>query len=116
MAFPVVHNFNYYKGDTHQFLVDVKKQDNTNFRTSSMTYLFTIADKRGSSGIKVSGVVAPAAAPYTGLLMCSIIPSTGLSAGEYVYDVQITEPTTNPVQIYTVVTGTITVQEQVSGS
>ena len=270
MAFPAIHNFNYYKGDTHQFKIDVNKPDSTNFLTSSMTYLYTIADKRGASGVKLSGVVAsdslssklvnkvltdnvatlttssahsfligdsiavtnvdaifngtytitsiPTATTFTyaktatnvasarigdktfsinnkalvsevatltttathtylvgetvvvtgvdstfngtntitavtsntfsyakpgasnvtsaavsptgtsvvnqsistaqalGLLICRINPSTGLSVGEYVYDVQITDPTKNPVEIYTVVTGTITVQEQVSGS
>jgi hypothetical protein len=270
MVFPVVHNFNYYKGDTHQFKIDVDKLDNTNFLTASMTYLYTIADKRGASGSKLSGVVASdslssklvnkvltdnvatlttssahsfligdsvvvanvdtilngtytitsiptpttftyaktasnipstrigdktfsinnkaivsevatltttATHPYlvgetvvvtgvdstfngthtitavtsntfsyakpvavnvtsiavspagtsvvnqsastavaTGLLICKINPTTGLSVGQYVYDVQITDPTKSPVEIYTVVTGTITVEEQVSGS
>ena len=46
---------------------------------------------------------------------CTILPGVGgtLSAGTFVYDVQITK---DPSLVFTLLTGTITVTEQVTGA
>jgi hypothetical protein len=50
----------------------------------------------------------------TDIVTCTILPASGrdLAAGSFVYDVQIT----NGVQIYTLLTGTISVTDDITGS
>jgi hypothetical protein len=50
----------------------------------------------------------------TDIITCTIPPATGrnLQPGSFVYDVQIT----NGVQIYTLVTGTISVTDDITGA
>jgi hypothetical protein len=60
MAFPGTYNFNYYRGDTHQFVLSPKNSDGTVFQLDSYapggvnSAIYTIATARGSVGIKTS--------------------------------------------------------------
>jgi len=123
MAFPGTYNFNYYKGDTFEFNIFPKISSGAYFDlTDYGSAAFTIAPSRGSSGvsgqiealaeIKQDGVDGPF------YITCTIIPGTGRNLSSsltYVYDVQVTKPGTTPV-IHTLLTGTISVTEDVTGA
>lgn len=116
MAFPKTHNFDYYRGDTFEFNIDLKNQDATDFDLAAFdTFSFKLANQRGSGGTQVTAA-AVKVDPAT--VKCTILPSVGrtLAAGDYVYDVQITDTTPDPDIIYTVLTGIITVTDDVSGA
>ena len=127
MAFPGTLNFNYYRGDTYEFNIYPKISSGAYFDLSDYdSSAFTIATTRGSAGvsgqiealaeIKQDGVDGPF------YITCTIIPGTGRlleSSSTYVYDVQVSKPGTlpaNPPVIHTLITGTITVTEDVTGA
>lgn len=116
MAFPKTHNFNYYRGDTFEFIIDLKTQTGDEFDMSPFdNYVFKIATKRGSTGTQTSAAVVkvdPAS------LKCTITATVGrtLAAGDYFYDVQMTDTTPDPDTIFTVLTGIITVIDDISGA
>jgi hypothetical protein len=114
MAFPGTYNFSYYKGDTSQFVIRPKNSDGSSFDLTGYTADFFIASARGdnpSFSVEAQAVVSAVNDTVT----CTILPGVGgtLDAGSYVYDVQITS---GPSTIYTIVTGTISVTEQVTGA
>lgn len=116
MAFPKTQALNYYRGDTFEFKVELYNQDGTEFELTHYEGLtFKIANIRGSGATQYVGV---AAKEDPNIVKCTILPSVGrgLSAGDYVYDVQITDTTPDPDIIYTVLTGTLTVTDDVSGA
>ena len=116
MAFPGNHDFSYYRGDTYEFDVVLKNQDGTNFDvTLYETVAFTIGTQRGSSGTKTTAL-ASKIEPST--VRCTITSTAGrgLAAGTYFYDVQITDTTPDPDVIYTVLTGIITVVDDITGA
>jgi hypothetical protein len=116
MAFPGTYNFNYYRGDTAEFVVRPKTSNGGAFDLTNYTASFTIANRRGSSG---SQTVATATVnSTTDIITCTITPSVGrtLAAGTYVYDVQITNTVPNPDVILTVLTGSITVTDDITGA
>lgn len=116
MAFPKTHNIEYYRGDTFEFSVELKNQDGTEFDLSSFeTYTFKIANQRGAGATQYTGTavkIDPAS------VKCTITPTVGrsLAAGQYFYDVQITDATPDPDVIYTVLTGILNVTDDVSGA
>ena len=116
MAFPKTHNFNYYRGDTFEFIVELKTQGGDDFDISPFdNYVFKIANKRGSGATQYTAAavkVDPAS------VKCTITATVGrsLAAGDYFYDVQITDTTTDPDVIHTVLTGVMTVIDDVSGA
>lgn len=116
MPFPANYDFNYYRGDTYEFDAVLKNQDGTDFDLSLFeTVAFSVATARGSSGTKTAGL-ATKVLPST--VRCTITSTVGrgLAAGQYYYDVQITDTTPDPDTIYTVLTGTITVIDDIIGS
>lgn len=91
MPFPATHNFTYYRGDTYEFDVVLKNQDGTDFNLALYeNVVFKIANKRGSTGTQIT---ATGSAILPSTVRCKITPSVGrtLSAGDYVFDVQITD-------------------------
>jgi hypothetical protein len=117
MAFPSTYDFNYYRGDTAQFVVRPKNaNDGSSFDLANYSAIFTIANQRGSAGTQyaASAVVNTS----TDIVTCTITPIVGrtLAAGTYVYDVQITDVSPNPDVIYTILTGTITVTDDITGA
>lgn len=117
MAFPSTYDFNYYRGDTAQFVARPKNaNDGSSFDLANYSAIFTIANQRGSAGTQytASAVVNTT----TDIITCTITPTVGrtLAAGTYVYDVQITDATPTPDVIYTILTGTITVTDDITGA
>jgi hypothetical protein len=118
MAFPGTYNFSYYRGDTFEFVISPKSANGTTFPLADYTgegsaANFKIANVRGSAGVQTtaSAVVDDVLNTVT----CTISPSVGreLTAGSYVYDVEIISTTGI---IHTLVTGTITVTDDISGA
>jgi hypothetical protein len=144
MAFPATYDFNYYKGDTFEFRIYPKKNDGTVFDLSqyyvptnfantpdyfvdnSTPYdsaQFTISTVRGSDGEPVK-CFARVSDDGT-FVQCAIRPldSQYLVAGtEYVYDVEVRKPAGSPGGVsnyeivHTLLTGTITITDQVTGA
>jgi hypothetical protein len=114
MAFPGTYNFNYYKGDTYQFVIRPKNSDGSQFDLTGFTAIFTIATARGSAGTKY--VAAASIDTVNDLVTCTITNTVGTSipAGTtYVYDVQISNASSI---VHTLLTGTVSITEQVTGS
>ena len=116
MAFPGSYNFSYYRGDTSQFVIRPKTANSSAFDLTGYTAIFTIANIRGAGATQYSnaqGITAVVNAT-TDIVTCTITPAGGslLSAGTYVYDVQIT----NAIQVYTLLTGSITVTSDITGA
>jgi hypothetical protein len=117
MAFPGTYNFNYYRGDTAEFVIQPKNSNGEAFDLTGYSASFTIATSRGpnpDNDYTADAVVND----VTNIITCTIVPSTGrsLEAGTYVYDVQITNETPNPDVIFTLLTGTITVTNDITGA
>lgn len=127
MAFPATYNFRYYRGDTLQFIIRPKNADGTAFDLTPFMYnvttnpnnvKFVIASSRGTSptySYNGSGLVDDTAGADT--VTCTIAPTVGddlTSNITWVYDVQIADAVNNVV--YTLLTGTITVTEDISGA
>lgn len=113
MAFPGTYNFNYYRGDTAEFVVRPKSSNGTAFDLTGYTALFTIANRRGSTGSQTSAQAV--VDTVNDIITCTILPATGrnLTPGSYVYDVQIKNGT---ALIFTLLTGTITVTDDITGA
>jgi hypothetical protein len=111
MAFPGTYNFNYYRGDTFSVIVRPKDAVGDQFDLTGYTATFTIASGRGAtpssyySGTAVINTVDD-------IVTATISSSTGNSLTSnitWVYDIQITDGTT----VYTLLTGNITVTDDV---
>ena len=114
MAFPATYNFSYYKGDTNEFVIRPKNSDGSSFDLAGYTADFFIATSRGDN--PTYSVEAQAVVDSTNdIVTCTILPGVGgtLDAGTYVYDVQIENGAS---LVFTLLTGTITVTEQVTGA
>jgi hypothetical protein len=116
MAFPGTYNFNYYRGDTYQFVIRPKNANGTSMSLDSYdgNAVFTIANRRGSAGTQVDATATIDTA--SDIVTCTIEPEQGrlLSAGTtYVYDVQIDN---GAGVVYTLLTGSITVTDDISGA
>jgi hypothetical protein len=113
MAFPGSYNFNYYRGDTAEFVIRPKTANGSAFDLTGYTAEFFIANRRGSTGTQyeAQAVVSGVADTVT----CTILPGVGrdLAPGTYVYDVQIT---TGASTIFTILTGSITVTDDITGA
>lgn len=112
MAFPGTYNFNYYRGDTNQFIIRPKNANGESFNLTDYDAAYFIANRRGSTGTQyeANSIVDE----VNNIVTCTISPSVGrsIAAGTYVYDVQID----NGTQIYTLLTGTITITDDITGA
>jgi hypothetical protein len=118
MAFPGTYNFSYYRGDTFEFVISPKSANGTTFSLDSFTGSgaeanFVISDVRGSAGDQT--IAQAVVDDVLDTVTCTITPTVGrsLTAGSYVYDVEIVSTTGI---IHTLVTGTITVTDDISGA
>lgn len=115
MAFPNELNLNYYKGDTQEFAIYPKKTDGSAFDMVNWNVKFTVASERGSSSVIQCYAVIDSL--NTSKINCAITPANGaqLTPGTtYYYDVEISKTATPYNLVHTVLTGTISVTEQVS--
>jgi hypothetical protein len=114
MAFPGTFNFSYYKGDTNEFVIRPKTSNGGAFDLTGYDAGFVIASSRGDN--PTFSVAADAVInTVNNTVTCTISPNVGgtLDAGTYVYDVEIEDA---PSLVFTLITGTITVTEQVTGA
>ena len=114
MAFPGTFNFSYYKGDTNQFVIRPKTSNGGAFDLTGYSADFFIASSRGNNpSFRVEAQAVVSAVNDT--VTCTILPGIGgtLSAGTFVYDVEISNGAS---LVFTLLTGTITVTEQVTGA
>jgi hypothetical protein len=116
MAFPGTYNFSYYRGDTYQFVIRPKNANGTTMNLDDYegNSVFTIANRRGSAGTQIEGTAT--IDTTADIVTCTIEPDQGrlLVAGTtYVYDVQIDN---GAGVVYTLLTGSITVTDDVSGA
>jgi hypothetical protein len=113
MAFPGSYNFNLYRGDTSEFVIRPKNSNGSAFDLTGYTAEFFIANQRGSAATQYEAQAVVNAT--TDIVTCTILPGVGrqLNPGTYVYDVQITS---GAAVIYTLLTGTITVTDDITGA
>lgn len=118
MAFPGTYDINYYKGDTFEFQVYPKDSNGNQFDLTDFDdAYFTIASTRGAATGRLTGLAQKRSGAY---ILCVITPTIGnqLVAGtKYYYDVEIKAPTNEDYsypRVYTILTGSITVSEQVT--
>lgn len=115
MAFPATYNISLYSGDTYEFVVVPKNSDGSGFSLTGYTAAARIASSRGTSPA-YSVAVQTTVNTSLNTVTCTILPgvSSALAAGTtYVYDVEITNGST---RVYTLLTGNITVTEDVTNA
>jgi len=112
ISFPGTYNFAYYEGDTLEFVIRPKTSGGASFDLTGYTAIFKIANVRGSAGTQYTAQAV--ATDVSDIVTCTILPAVGrnLAAGTFVYDVQIA----NSSQIYTLLTGSITVTDDITGA
>ena len=118
MAFPGTYNFNYYRGDTFEFTVYPKNSDGSAFDLTGFDANFTISTARGTAG-ELNATSSRAVISGNSIL-CVILPDDSdlwTDATSYVYDVEVSrfdqETDEYPI-VYTILTGSISVTEQVT--
>lgn len=119
MAFPGTYNINYYKGDTYEFVIYPKDTAGNAINLADYDVSFVIASSRGSSGVPTQKECYVAKDVQNSSILCVIRPadSVDLTAGvSYVYDVQIDKIGASYPIVYTLLTGNISVTDQVSGA
>jgi hypothetical protein len=119
MAFPGTYNFNYYRGDSLQFVVRPKTSSGAAFDLTDFIGggSFVIANRRGSLGVQTEATAT--IDDTTNIVTCTITPTVGrtLTSGTYVYDVEISnDEEYGNALIYTLLTGTITVTDDITGA
>lgn len=114
MASPANYDIRYYQGDSYPFLIRPKSNSGVPYDLTGYTATFDIANKRGS-GPTFQVRLVPEIDTIENSILCTIPPATGATLSNdvtYVYDVTITSGT----QVYTLLTGTITVTDSVQGA
>lgn len=119
MAFPSTYNISYYKGDTLEFKIYPKDASGDIYDLEGFegTEKFTIAPVRGNP-TNEQLAFAEISTDKTHIL-CAITPSVGLqlTAGTtYYYDIQIDKSGDDYPLVHTLLTGTITVTEHITGA
>jgi hypothetical protein len=123
MAFPGTFNINYYRGDTYEFKIYPKDASGAAFPLTGYDLAegakFTISTQRGADGLEDQIEAYAAIASDLTHISCAILPENGtaMTAGlNYVYDVEISKAGTPYDLVTTLLTGTITVTNQVTGA
>ncbi len=122
MAFPGELNINYYRGDTYEFNIYPKLAGGSAMDLTDYTVMFRISETRGATPV---GPINPHAeipsltgtADFPNYIKCAITPAAGeqLDATKtYFYDVEIRKAGVLYPYVYTVLTGTISITEQVT--
>ena len=120
MSFPATYNINYYMGDTFEFRIFPKDASGAPFPLAQYPNVrFTIAEKRGT----LLSTDAPSVSGFAEIsldrtnILCSITPTTASfldPTKRYVYDVEIARTSSPYDQVYTLLTGDITITNQVT--
>lgn len=114
MAFPGTYNISYYRGDTLEFRVYPKNSSGGVFSLDGYSVVFNIAGSRGAtSTIECFAQISD----DNDYVLAAIRQADGsqLEAGTtYVYDIEIRKPGVPYASVHTLLTGSISVTEQVS--
>ena len=114
MSFPGTYSFSYYRGDSYGFIVRPKDSAGNAFDLVGYSAIMTIADTRGPSyGVQYTATAV--VNEVDDIVTCTITPTIGRHldpATSWVYDLQIT----NGAEIYTILTGTISTTDDVTGA
>jgi hypothetical protein len=124
MAFPGTYNISYYKGDTLEFRIYPKNSSGAVFPLDGYDLVngvkFTIAPTRGSSGVADQVEAFAEISIDRTYISCAILPSSGNllnASSQYVYDIEISKVGQSGYDYtYTLLTGTISVTDQVTGA
>lgn len=117
MAFPATYNINYFSGDLFQIGIIPKTAAGDLYGITSGTYdgFFRISTVRnGAASATVNGIIEIG----TNLVTCSITPavSANLIPGTtYYYDVTV-QNKTNSSQVFTLLTGSISISARITPS
>lgn len=127
MAFPGIYNISYYKGDTLEFKIYPKDTSGAAFNLSQYTVpvsettdlgYFTISNYAGPAQAGRDKVIIEGYASIEGdYVLCAITPDAAAemtSGTTYVYDVQIKKQAQPYNLVYTLLSGSISVTEQVT--
>lgn len=120
MAFPGEVNIDYYKGDTYEFNIYPKLSNGSAMDLTGYSVKFNVGETRGSS-INLQECYASipqvSGQDYPNYVTCAIRPDDLLSFDPqktYYYDVEITKTSVPYDYVYTLVTGTVSITEQVT--
>lgn len=120
MAFPATYNISYYMGDTHEFRIYPKDASGAAFPLSQYpTVKFTIAERRGTplpDDMTPIEAYAEFSTDRTNIL-CAIDNTHAANLDitkQYVYDVQISKTGTPYDSVLTLLTGNISLTDQVT--
>jgi hypothetical protein len=129
MAFPGTYNIAYYKSDTLEFKIYPKDSSGATFSLASYTVptgeddvgYFTISNYAGPAqeGKPKTTIYGYSTIVNNEYVLCAITPTAGneMSAGTtYVYDVQISKADSPYNKVYTLLSGSISVTEEVTGA
>lgn len=128
MPFPGTYNFSYYKGDTYEFKIYPKNSDSTVFNLAPYADTetednarFFVSTERGLAGVENQIECSAQIVSELGesFILCTITPGQGssMNAGTaYVYDVEIRKMLESTPYVLTLVTGNISVTDQVTGA
>lgn len=117
MAFPGTYNISYYKGDTYEFKIYPKTNSGAVFDLTGYSVKFMFSTTRGADGISSRLTGYASISSDKTHISCAILPGNGdeMSADStYTYDVEISKSSTPYSLVYTLLTGDITVTDQVS--
>jgi len=117
MAFPGTYNISYYKGDTYEFRIYPKTNAGTIFDLTGYSVKFMISALRGPDGVAGRITAYASISSDKTHIDCAILPGNGALLDPlitYVYDVEISKSSTPYSLVNTVLTGEISVTDQVS--
>jgi hypothetical protein len=123
MAFPGTFDINYYRGDTYEFKIYPKDASGAAFPLTGYDLAqgakFTISTQRGLDGLEDQIQAYAAISVDRTHISCAILPANGtaMTAGtSYVYDIEISKTGSPYNLVTTLLTGTISVTNQVTGA
>ena len=123
MAFPAVFNISYYRGDTYEFRIYPKDASGNQFPLVGYDPVsgvkFTMSTERGADGISDQIEGYSKISSDGTYIDCAILPLNGIAMDfslNYVYDVQVFKSGSPYDVVTTLLTGTISVTEQITGA
>lgn len=122
MAFPGTLNISYYKGDTYEFRIYPKDSLGASFDLSQYgNAKFVISTSRGHLGVadQIECLAVITSGPSGNYVTCTIRPGDSVdldAAVQYVYDIEITKNASPYNYVYTLLTGTLTVTDHITGA
>jgi hypothetical protein len=123
MAFPGTFNINYYRGDTYEFKIYPKDSGGAAFPLTGYDLAegakFTISTQRGLGGVEDQIEAYAVISDDRSHINCAILPANGVAMADsqnYVYDIEISKAGTPYALVTTLLTGSISVTDQVTGA